>query len=177
MSTSAIAAEHPDTWAPSSWSPGRDPRAASLTYVAIVHGQRLVRDGLRTLLERETGMVVIEAATGDEAVMVTRRARPDVVLIDVEVPGLNCVETTRRITAVSSARVVLMTTSATDPRVFATLAAGAAGLVCEDREPAALVRAVRRLGGPWRPRRRSRADRPAEHAMASARVIDISQRR
>jgi DNA-binding NarL/FixJ family response regulator len=154
-----------------------DRQSVDATYVAIAHGQRLMRAGLRTLLERETDIVVAEAATGDDAVDLSRRTRPDVVLLDVEIPGLDCVETTRRIVAGSAARVMVLTTSAADPRVFATLVAGAAGLVLEDREPAVLVRAVRRLGLERRPRRRSRARRSAGNPMSVGRVIDITHRR
>jgi DNA-binding NarL/FixJ family response regulator len=136
-----------------------------------------MRAGLRTLLEREMDIVVVEAATGDDAVDLSQRARPDVVLVDVEIPGLDCVETTRRIVAESTARVMVLTTSAADPRVFATFAAGAAGLVLEDREPAVLVRAVRRLSPGWRPHRRPRARRAAANPMSVDRVIDITHRR
>jgi DNA-binding NarL/FixJ family response regulator len=175
MPTSATAAAH---LGPSPASLGLvDQRAVDATYVAIAHGQRLMRAGLRTLLERELDIIVVEAATGDDAVDLSQRARPDVVLVDVEIPGLDCVETTRRIVAGSAARVMVLTTSAADPRVFATFAAGAAGLVLEDREPAVLVRAVRRLGPGWRPHRRSRARRSAGNPMSVRRVIDITHRR
>jgi DNA-binding NarL/FixJ family response regulator len=154
-----------------------DRQSVDATYVAIAHGQRLMRAGLRTLLERETDIVVAEAATGDDAVDLSRRVRPDVVLVDVEVPGLDCVETTRRIVAGSAARVMVLTASAADPRVFATLVAGAAGLILEDREPAVLVRAVRRLGPGWRGQQRPRARRSAGTPMSAHRVIDITHRR
>ena len=77
-----------------------DQRAVGTIRVAIAHGQRLVRAGLRVLLDREAGIAVVdEAATGDEAVALTRRLQPDVVLLDVGLPGLGCVEVTRRILA------------------------------------------------------------------------------
>jgi DNA-binding NarL/FixJ family response regulator len=145
--------------------------------VAIAHGQRLVRAGLRLLLERESGIVVVEAATGDEAVHVSQSLCPDVVLVDVELPGLGCVETTRRIVAGSTAQVMVLASSDTDPRVFATLVAGAAGVVVEDREPAVLVRAIRRFGRAWRPRRRSRRARPAHDPTSMPDVVDITFRR
>jgi DNA-binding NarL/FixJ family response regulator len=175
MAISATAAAHLGPALPSLGL--LDCQAVDATCVAIAHGQRLMRAGLRTLLERETDIVVVEAATGDDAVDLSRRVRPDVVLVDVEIPGLDCVETTRRIVAGSVARVMVLTTSAADPRVFATLVAGAAGLVLEDREPAVLVRAVRRLGPGWRPRRRPRARRSAGTPMPAHRVIDITHRR
>jgi CheY-like chemotaxis protein len=67
--------------------------------VAVAHGQRLVRAGLRAMLERHGEIAVIEAASGEEAVAVARRLRPDVVLMDVHLPGLGCVEATRQILA------------------------------------------------------------------------------
>ena len=77
-----------------------DQRAVGTIRVGIAHGQRLVRAGLRVLLDHEAGIAVVdEAATGDEAVALTRRLQPDVVLLDVGLPGLGCVEVTRRILA------------------------------------------------------------------------------
>jgi DNA-binding NarL/FixJ family response regulator len=178
MSTSALPTEH---LAPMdrSW-PALDTQryAASMTLVTVAHGRRLVRAGLRVLLEREAGIVVIEAATGDEAVMVAQRASPDVVLMDLDLPGLGCVEATQRILADTSSKVMVLTTSPTDARVFATLLAGATGLVLEDREPAVLVRAVRRLhGGSGRDRsRRPSRSRPGA-GTTTPQVIDISHRR
>jgi len=178
MSTSALPSEH---LAPMDrpW-PALDTQryAANLTLVTVAHGRRLVRAGLRVLLEREAGMVVIEAATGDEAVMVAQRARPDVVLIDLDLPGLGCVEATQRILADTASQVMVLTTSPTDERVFATLLAGATGLILEDREPDVLVRAVRRLGsGPGRDRPR-RTNRPRPRAGApTPQVVDIRHRR
>jgi DNA-binding NarL/FixJ family response regulator len=137
-----------------------DQRAVGTIRVGIAHGQRLVRAGLRVLLDHEAGIAVVdEAATGDEAVAITHRLQPDVVLLDVGLPGLGCVEVTRRILAGPPVAVMLLAASETDARVLATLRAGAAGLVLEDREPAALVRAVRLLGRggrlhAQRPRRR-----------------------
>jgi DNA-binding NarL/FixJ family response regulator len=153
-------------------SPGS---AVGTTRVAIAHGQRLVRAGLRVLLEREAGIEVIEAATGDEAVAVARRLRPDVLLMDVQLPGLGCVEATRRILAGPPIAVVVLAATETDARVFATLQAGASGLLVGDREPAALVQAVRRLshGG------RARAPKPRslnpvrEDQMLTPKVIEI----
>lgn len=78
--------------------------------VAIADGQRLVRAGVRALLEREHGIAVVgEAATGEQAIALTRRTRPDVVLMDVSVPGLDCVEATRRILAELGVAVMVLT--------------------------------------------------------------------
>jgi DNA-binding NarL/FixJ family response regulator len=178
MPTSAVAAEPLNhSIAPSFRRLGAARQTAPATSVAIAHGRRLMRAGLRTLLERETGIDVVEAATGDEAVSVCQRVLPDVVLIDVDVPGLGCVEATQRIVSGSGARVMALTRTAADPRVFAMLVAGAAGLVLEDREPAVLVRAVRRLSCAWRPARRPRAGGPAHSQATLARVVDITHRR
>jgi DNA-binding NarL/FixJ family response regulator len=144
--------------------------------VEIAHGRRLVRAGLRLLLEQEAGIDVVEAVSGDQAVAVARSRRPDVVLMDVDLPGLGCVEATRRIlTGRSRVEVVVLAVTETDPIVFAALKAGAAGLLLEDREPAALVRAIRRLGRESRVR--ARGLRPAhplrEIEMLTPKVTEI----
>jgi DNA-binding NarL/FixJ family response regulator len=84
--------------------------------VAVAHGQRLVRAGLRAILEREGEIAVVEAASGEEAVAVARRLRPNVVLLDVHLPGLGCVEATRQILAGPSVAVMVLTASETDAR-------------------------------------------------------------
>ena len=145
--------------------------------VAVAHGQRLVRAGLRAMLEREGEIAVIEAASGEEAVAVARRLRPDVVLMDVHLPGLGCVEATRQILAGPPVAVMVLTASETDARVFATLRAGAAGLLLEDGEPAALVRAVTRLGRGGRLRAtRPRRNQPVkEVSMLTPKVTEITR--
>jgi DNA-binding NarL/FixJ family response regulator len=157
-----------------------DQRAAGTVRVVIAHGRRLVRAGLRLLLEREAGIAVVaEAATGDEAVALARQLAPHVVLVDVHLPGLDCVQTTRQMLAGPAMSVMVLTESETDARVLATLRAGAAGLLLEDREPAELVRAVRLLGHGRRPRpRRSHPKQPApESLMLNPKVIQIPRRR
>jgi DNA-binding NarL/FixJ family response regulator len=155
-----------------------DERGAGTIRVAIAHGECLVRAGLRVLLEREPGMCVVdEAADGDDAVAVARRLRPDVVLLDVRLPGLDCVEATRRIVARPGVAVMVLSPSETDARVFASLRAGAAGLLLEDRDPAALARAVRLLGRGGRPHaRRNRRIQPArEVPMLTPKVTEITR--
>jgi DNA-binding NarL/FixJ family response regulator len=155
-----------------------DQRGARTIRVAIAHGERLVRAGLRVLLEREPGIwVVDEAADGDDAVAVARRLRPDVVLLDVRLPGLDCVEATRRILARPGVAVMVLTASETDARVFASLRAGAAGLLLEDGDPAALARSVSLLGRGIRPRaRRNRRIQPArEVPMLTPKVTEITR--
>jgi DNA-binding NarL/FixJ family response regulator len=143
-----------------------DQPAAGTIHVAIAHGQRLVRAGLRVLLERE-------------AVALARRLAPHVVLVDVHLPGLDCVQATRRMLAGPGTSVMVLTASETDARVLETLRAGAAGLLHEDRDPAELVRAVRLLGHGLRirPRRSHRKHAAREALMLSPKVIDITRRR
>ena len=107
----------------------------------------MVRSGCRlALLEGANGIGVVgEAANGEEVVALARRIRPDVVLLDVGLPGLDCVEATRLILAETDCAVMLLTGTESDERVFAALRAGASGLMLKDTEPAELVRAVRLL--------------------------------
>ena len=157
---------------------GADQRAVGTNRVAIAHPQRLFRAGLRALLEREASIAVVdEAANADEAVALARRSQPDVVLMDVSLPGLGCVEVTRRILDETPAAVMLLAASETDDRVLATLRSGAASLLLEGSAPAALVRAVRLLGGGSRLRaRRPRRRQPArEVPMLTPKVTELTR--
>jgi DNA-binding NarL/FixJ family response regulator len=89
--------------------------------------------------------IVGAAATGEEAVALARRSRPDVVLIDTRLPGLDSVEAIGRITAGSGPAVMLLIDSAADERTVAALRAGASGVLLKDTEPAELLRAVELL--------------------------------
>ncbi|RKQ86866.1 DNA-binding NarL/FixJ family response regulator [Solirubrobacter pauli] len=115
--------------------------------VVIAEGQGLARAGFRLLLERQDGVVVTAAAaSSDEAVAVTRATRPDVVLIDADLPGGGGFATTRRILeheVTSSARVVMLMTSESEEAVFGALRAGADGLLLKDTEPETLITAIR----------------------------------
>jgi DNA-binding NarL/FixJ family response regulator len=116
------------------------------TRVLIADGQALVRAGFRLLLEADRQITVVgEAATGEEVVALARRTRPDVVLIDARLPGLDSVEATGRISAGAGPAVMLLIASAGDERTFAALRAGASGVLLKDTEPAELVRAVELL--------------------------------
>jgi DNA-binding NarL/FixJ family response regulator len=116
------------------------------TRVLVADGQGLVRAGFRLLLEADRHITVVgEAATGEQAVALASRTRPDVVLIDARLPGLDSVEATGRISAGSGAAVMLLIASAGDERTFAALRAGASGVLLKDTEPAELVRAVELL--------------------------------
>jgi DNA-binding NarL/FixJ family response regulator len=115
--------------------------------VVLVDDQPLVRAGLRALLVRGGEVVVVgEAADGDEALAVVARQRPDVVLMDLRMPGTDGLEATRRIVAdrsLADVRVVVLTTFDGDADVFAAIRAGAAGYLLKDCGPHELRRAVR----------------------------------
>lgn len=115
--------------------------------IVLVDDQELVRAGLRMLLERSDDLCVVgEAADGVEAMAAVRRERPDVVLMDIRMPGMDGVEATRRIVAdpqLSDVHVVVLTTFDTDENVFDAVRAGAAGFLLKDTSPDELRRAVR----------------------------------
>ena len=158
---------------------GGDDRAAETIRVVIAHGQRLARAGLRAFLAGDAGLDVVgEAADGDEAVALVRGLRPAVVVVDVDLPGLDCVEATRRMRAESPVAVLVLASSEHDGRVFAALRAGAAGQVLSDREPAEVVCAVRRLAGGGRPRGRDVSTRRIhrEGRAVHSNVIEMRRR-
>jgi len=103
--------------------------------------------GLRVLIDREDGMEVIgEVNSGQGALEILRRERPDVLLLDVRMPGMDGLETLRRIKADSSlddTRVIVVTTFEIDQYVFEALQAGANGFILKDSAPDELVRAIR----------------------------------
>ncbi|MFF3442421.1 response regulator [Streptosporangium sp. NPDC002721] len=113
--------------------------------VLVTDDQALIRGGFRMILEARDDLEVVgEAADGHEAVALTGRLRPDVVLMDVRMPGMDGLEATRRIVASgSAARVVILTTYDLDESVFAALRAGASAFLLKDVRPAELVEAVR----------------------------------
>jgi DNA-binding NarL/FixJ family response regulator len=112
--------------------------------VLIADGQALVRAGYLALLHGEPGIAVVgEASTGDEAVALARRTRPDVVLTDAGLPGLDPVDATRQIAMLPRTRVVILTSRAGDDDVFPLLRAGASGFLVKDSAPAELMEAVR----------------------------------
>jgi DNA-binding NarL/FixJ family response regulator len=115
--------------------------------VALADDQALVRAGFRALLDSEDDIrVVAEAADGEEAVELTRRHRPDVVLMDVRMPRTDGLRATARLSAdptLSGTRVIVLTTFELDEYVFGALRAGASGFLLKDMEPAALLDAVR----------------------------------
>lgn len=113
--------------------------------VVIVDDQALVRTGFRMILTADGIDVVGEAADGDAAVAAVRRTRPDVVLMDIRMPGTDGLEATRRILAdeTEPPRIVVLTTYDLDQYVYAALAAGASGFLLKDVTPEHLTAAVR----------------------------------
>jgi DNA-binding NarL/FixJ family response regulator len=116
------------------------------TAVLIAEAHALVRAGFRLLLEGEGDMTVVgEAARGELAVAGARRLRPDVVLMDGGIPGLDALRASRQIfeAGLEDVRLLLLIASGTDVEVFAALRAGANGVLLRDSEPSDLLRAVR----------------------------------
>jgi DNA-binding NarL/FixJ family response regulator len=113
--------------------------------VLIADDQTLVRSGFRMILDdRDDIEVVGEAGDGGEAIALVEDVRPDVVLMDVRMPGVDGIAATERIVASGSpARVVILTTYDVDEYVFAALRAGASGFMLKDVRPAELVEGVR----------------------------------
>ncbi|MEV0898537.1 response regulator transcription factor [Actinoplanes sp. NPDC049802] len=115
--------------------------------VVLADDQALVRAGFRALLDAEPDIDVVgEAADGLRAVEVVRATRPEVVLMDIRMPGVDGLEATRRIAAepaLAGTKVVILTTFELDEYVFEALRAGASGFLVKDTEPVDLLRGVR----------------------------------
>jgi DNA-binding NarL/FixJ family response regulator len=115
--------------------------------VAIADDEALVRLGLRVLLETEDDITLVgEADDGQAAVELVRRTRPDVVLLDVRMPGTDGLQALRAIVAapeLAATRVIVLTTFELDEYVFEALRDGASGFLIKNTEPAELLRAVR----------------------------------
>jgi DNA-binding NarL/FixJ family response regulator len=137
--------------------------------VLIADDHPALRAGLEELLGGADDVSVVGAASnGDEAVTLVREHRPDVVLMDLEMPDVDGVEATRRIAAEESApRVVVLTSFSDRPRILDALDAGAVGYLLKDAEPGELIRGIRAAAdgqSPLDPR-------------AAAEVIDVHQAR
>jgi DNA-binding NarL/FixJ family response regulator len=115
--------------------------------VLLVDDQALVRAGFRALLDAQDDIQVVgEAGDGDEAVALTSRLLPDVVLMDIRMPGLDGLGATRRIAAderLAAVRIVILSTFDLDEYVFEALRAGASGFLVKNTEPVELIHGVR----------------------------------
>jgi DNA-binding NarL/FixJ family response regulator len=114
--------------------------------VVLADDQALVRAGFRVLLDTEDGFEVVgEAADGAAAVAAARATRPDVVVMDIRMPGVDGLAATREITSdpdLDGVRVLVLTTFDLDEYVFEALRSGAAGFLLKDTEPVELLRAL-----------------------------------
>ena len=115
----------------------------------LVDDQRLMRDGLRTILELEDDLeVAAEAGNGEEALVQYQQALPDVVLMDIRMPGMDGVEATRRIKETwPEALIIILTTFDDEQYVFEGLRAGALGYLLKDVSGAELAAAIRTVFG------------------------------
>jgi DNA-binding NarL/FixJ family response regulator len=113
--------------------------------VLIADDHPLTRDGIRAALSDDSGIdVVAEATNGEEAVKLAGDVHPDVILMDIRMPGLGGIAATREITrSVPGTRVLILTVEETQARVGDAIQAGAAGYLLKDVDAAALARAVR----------------------------------
>ncbi|MEU6179057.1 response regulator transcription factor [Streptomyces coeruleorubidus] len=116
-----------------------------MTTVLIADDQPLQRFGSRMLLESQDDMTVVgEAANGSEAVRMAAELHPDVVLMDIRMPGLDGIEATRRITAAGDrTRILIVTTFDLDEYAYAGLRAGASGFLVKDAQPEELLSGIR----------------------------------
>jgi DNA-binding NarL/FixJ family response regulator len=114
--------------------------------ILIVDDQAVVRSGFRALLEDEPGFEIVgEARDGREAIALVARREPDVVLMDIRMPGMDGLEATRLLTAPGAehpVKVIVITTFDLDEYVFAALRAGAAGFLLKDAQPEVLIDAI-----------------------------------
>jgi DNA-binding NarL/FixJ family response regulator len=120
------------------------PDAAGSLRVVVADDQALVRVGFCGIIAATPGFTVVgEASNGVEAVEAARRARPDVILMDVRMPVMDGIEATRQITRDTEVRALILTTFDLDEYVFAALRAGASGFLLKDTLPADLLTAIR----------------------------------
>jgi DNA-binding NarL/FixJ family response regulator len=119
--------------------------------VLLADDQALVRAGFRSLLDAQEDIEVVgEAAGGEEAVRLAAELAPNIVLMDIRMPGMDGLAATRRIAAdpgLAEVRVVILTTFGLDEYVFEAIRSGASGFLVKDTEPDELLQAVRVVAG------------------------------
>jgi DNA-binding NarL/FixJ family response regulator len=151
--------------------------------VLLVDDEELVRTGLRAILDAQSDLEVVgEAADGAEVMPLVRRLRPDVVLMDVRMPAIDGIQTTRQLLGAldEPPRVLVITTFENDDYVYEALRAGASGFLLKRSRPADVVEAVRVVAGgesllfPAALRRlvATHAGRPDEQALDAARLTE-----
>jgi DNA-binding NarL/FixJ family response regulator len=115
--------------------------------ILIADDQMLVRAGFRSLLNAEDDFEVVgEAADGEEAIQLSKEHTPEIVLMDIRMPGLDGIEASRCILAdpaLEGIRVIILTTFESDEYIFEALRLGASGFLVKDTEPADLIKAIR----------------------------------
>ena len=115
-----------------------------MTRILLADDHQLIRGGVRMILQSEDDFeVVAEAADGARAVELAQTLRPDLVLMDVQMPGLDGLEATRRIVAAGDCAVLVLTTFNRDDYLFQALQAGASGFLLKNSSPEDLISAVR----------------------------------
>ena len=120
------------------------PRPTDTLRVLLVDDHDLFRTGLRNLLEEQTVQVIGEAADGDQAVRMVRELAPDVVVMDLNMPGMSGVEATRQVTSLAPlTRVVVLTISDQDDDVMNAILAGACGYLMKDSSIQDLMQGIR----------------------------------
>jgi DNA-binding NarL/FixJ family response regulator len=122
--------------------------SAEILQILIADDHQLFRDGIRTLLLAAPDMQLAgEAATGDEAIALAAQLQPDMVLMDIQMPGINGIDAARQITRASPHIAVLMVTMFDDDHsVFAAMRAGARGYVLKGAKHEDMLRAIRAVG-------------------------------
>jgi DNA-binding NarL/FixJ family response regulator len=114
--------------------------------VVVADDEALVRGGFRAILEYQPDITVVgEAADGESAVRLCRELQPDVVLMDLRMPGMDGIEATRQVVNAAGPRVLILTTFDLDEHVYAALTNGASGFLTKDTPPERLADAVRAI--------------------------------
>ncbi|GAA3451235.1 response regulator transcription factor [Dactylosporangium matsuzakiense] len=146
--------------------------------VLLADDHPVVRDGLKGMLQAEPDLTVVgEAGSGDEAVVAAAALRPDVILMDLRMPGLDGAGATARILAAQpSTRIVVLTTYETDADILRAVEAGASGYLLKDATRAELASAVRAAAGGETVLAPSVADRLAREARRRATAPILSAR-